>query len=99
MMKKDRIILSAALAACLVVLGLTLFDFLALHDIRREYVSPMILDKLEVTLSRELPAWTRTSGEWGIVHLSWICRFFFLALNAAVLFQCLRRLRPIQNQG
>jgi hypothetical protein len=84
-MKRIYILAGFALAASLFVLVLTLGDFLALHDIRREYVSEEILNSLGVSLSAELPTWTATSGEWAMVELSYLTRFAFLIFNLITL--------------
>jgi hypothetical protein len=73
------------LVATLVVVTLTLGDFLALHDIRNEYVSADILKSLGVNLSGDLPDWTATAGEWRLVQVSYLARAAFLILNAITL--------------
>jgi hypothetical protein len=84
-MKKIILLASFTLAASLFVLALTLGDFLALHDIRNEYVSEEILNTLSVSLSDELPDWTATAGEWTLVQFSYIARTAFLVLNIITL--------------
>lgn len=96
-MKKIIILASFTLAASLFVLALTLGDFLALHDIRNEYVSEEILNALSVSLSDELPDWTATAAEWTLVQFSYLARSAFLVLNVitlSVLIVIVRR----QNQ-
>jgi len=68
-----------------VVFILTLFDFAALHDIKKDYVSQSILHYLNISLSGDLPSWTAASGEWQVVTISYYLRFIFLVLNFAVL--------------
>ncbi len=96
-MKKERTIIGITIALCIAVFFLTLLDYLALHDIHKDYISPHALEYLEVTVSKELPDWTTTSGEWGIVNMSYISRFLFFIFNAAVLIMCLNRTRKIQT--
>jgi hypothetical protein len=84
-MKKMVILASFTLVASLFVLALTLGDFLALHDIRNEYVSEEILNTLSVDLSHELPDWTATAGEWTLVQFSYVARAAFLVLNIITL--------------
>ncbi|MFQ5943263.1 MAG: hypothetical protein ACE5JF_06900 [Anaerolineales bacterium] len=84
-MKKIWLLAGFTLTASLFVLALSLGEFLALHDIRQEYVSEEIIDSLEVSLSAELPGWTATKGEWALVQFSYVARFAFLALNGITL--------------
>jgi hypothetical protein len=76
---------------CGIVFIMTIIDFAALHDIKQDYVSQSILHDLDINLSGELPWWTSTKGEWGVVSLSLIFRFVFLIINFAVLFQYIKK--------
>jgi hypothetical protein len=96
--KKIRILTAASLGLCLVAFGLTIGDFLALHDIGNDYVSKDILSYLDVSLSKELPAWTATRGEWRLVELSWVTRMGFFLVNAVTLVLCLRALKQRRGQ-
>ena len=44
---------------------LTILDFLALHDIAKDYLSPDALKFAEITAT--IPTWTATEGEWLMV--------------------------------
>jgi len=98
-MKKIIILAGFTLAASLFVLALTLGDFLALHDIRQEYVSEEILNTLGVVLSDELPDWTATAGEWAMVQFSYLARSAFLVLNVITLSLLLVILRRQEGAG
>ena len=76
---------------CVLVFLLTVLDFAALHDIRRDYVSRFILDHLDMRLSGELPSWTGTPGEWRIVTASLSVRLIFLIPNMVVLAYVIRK--------
>ena len=94
---KTQILAVISLVLCVLVFLLTIGDFLALHDIGNDYVSKEILTYLDVSLSKELPEWTATKGEWRLVELSWIMRMGFLPVNAVTLVCCLcawRQHRP-----
>jgi len=54
---------------------LTIFDFLALHDITKDYLSREALTFVEITTT--IPAWTATKGEWLIVEFSLLARVLF----------------------
>jgi len=88
--------ITIALIVCIFAFFMTICDFLALHDIRSEYVSTHILEDLNITLSEELPDWTATKGEWGVVRVSYISRFIFFILNIGVLLMCFNRMK---NKG
>ena len=96
-MKTYYVLAGFMLIATVVVLALTLGDFMALHDIQREYVSTEVLDSLGISISDELPDWTATAGEWAMVQFSFLARSAFLILNAitlSLIFFILRRQDP-----
>lgn len=98
-MRRTRFLVSLSLGLCIVVFIFTVGDYLALHDIASDYVSKDVLQTLEVTA--ELPAWTETRGEWGMVNLSGFSRLFFLAINAVTLVFCLKAMQsvPASDKG
>ena len=83
---KSKKIAVVLIVLCVIGFLLTIADFLALHDIRNEYVSTQILEKLDITLSEELPEWTSTPGEWGIVRVSYLFRSIFFIFCIYVLY-------------
>jgi hypothetical protein len=87
--KRSAILFSLAVIGFLLVL--TVGDFLALHDIRQDYVSAEVLRTLELDLAGALPYWTGTTGEWSLVTISVIARFVLLVMNALLLFTFLRK--------
>lgn len=84
-MKAIQIGAGLMLVASILILALAVIDFLALHDIRHEYISLEIIDSLGIRLSTELPAWTATAGEWAVVQFSYVARLAFVALNIVML--------------
>jgi hypothetical protein len=82
-MKSKKIVI-VLIILCIVGFLLTIADFLALHDIMNDYVSTRALDSLDITLSDDLPTWTSTPGEWGIVRIGYLFRavFFIFCLYA-----------------
>lgn len=90
--KRNTLLLSLALMGFLLVL--TVGDFLALHDIERDYVSAEVLRMLELDLAGSLPYWTGTTGEWTMVTISLIARLLLLGINALLLFTLLRKVPP-----
>ncbi len=95
-MSKDQKLLTASLIFCIIVLLMTLIDMAAYHDIAKDYVSTSVLDSLDSTLSRDLPDWTATKGEWDLVNISWLSRILFFILNIIVLSRCLNKMK---NKG
>ena len=86
-MKKNQKIVIIVVSLCVIGFLLTIFDYLALHDIRNEYVSTRILRYLNITLSKDLPDWTSTKGEWTAVRISYFFRLFFFILCAVLLYE------------
>lgn len=66
-MKYLKTITIFVLLICILVFIFTILDFLALHDIKQDYVCQHILNKLEISLSKDLPNWTSKEGEWQTV--------------------------------
>lgn len=90
-MRKNKKIVAIIAALCVIGFLLTLCDFLALHDIKNEYVSTRVLDRLNITLSEDVPDWTATKGEWGVVRISYFFRLFFFILCAVLLYELNKR--------
>jgi hypothetical protein len=49
-----------------------------------------MIEHFELTFSRELPAWTATTGEWRIVGISLFARLIFVLFMFVVLFRVLK---------
>ncbi len=88
--KKVAVIL---MVLCVVGFLFTIADFLALHDIKNEYVSPRVLESLDITLSDDLPEWTSTQGEWQVVRISYLFRAFFFIFCVYALYWLIYRER------
>jgi hypothetical protein len=86
-MRKNTTKATIIIALCVVGFVLSFSDFLALHDIKNDYVSARILERLNITLSEDLPEWTATKGEWTIVRISYIFRLCFFILCAVLLYE------------
>lgn len=65
------------------LLLLLLFDFAALHDIQKEYISKNILEFLGIELPREIPYWTENKGEWKYLSVSMLLRFITYSIMFA----------------
>ncbi len=71
------------------IIALTFGDFLALHDISKDYLSSEMLEHFNITAS--LPEWTATEGEWQIVTISFFLRVLFLLANILLLWFLLKK--------
>ena len=80
----------ALLGINLLLLLLTLGDFLALHDIQNDYISAEILTSLGITTSATLPGWTATTGEWAVVAFSFWGRLLLLGIAIVLLWQLIK---------
>lgn len=87
MKKNNKKIINIIVVLCVIGFLLTIFDFLALHDIHNEYISTRVLKRLNITLSGDLPEWTSTKGEWDVVRISYLFRFIFFVFCVAVLYK------------
>jgi hypothetical protein len=96
-MNRLRLLTTVTLIAGLLVLVITLLDFLAMTDINRDYVSQSVLEDLNITLSRELPAWTGTRSEWKFVTFSIYSKVGFLILNSITLWLCRGRSKHLED--
>ena len=84
---------------CVIGFLFTIADFLALHDIRNEYVSTRILENLSITLSDDLPEWTATQGEWGVVRISYLFRAIFFIFGMYAMYWLLYREKKGRNMN
>ena len=91
-MKNLKILVILTMVFSVIVILMTIMDFLALHDIRQDYLSKTIIDYLGITFSKEIPDWTSTSGEWRSVNISLFSRLIFFILNIFVLYQFIKNL-------
>jgi len=96
-MKKADTLVKAAILLTIVLCVCTVADFLALHDIKNDYVSQSALQYLELETSKELPAWTNTQLEWTAVTVSYLIRSSNIVLSLFMLFGLKREIRTIQH--
>ncbi len=90
-MGKNKKILGIVIFLCVVGFLLTIADFLALHDIHHDYIGTEVIKLLDITIGEDLPAWVATKDEWGIVRVSYLFRFVFFILCAAVLIKLTKK--------
>lgn len=66
----NKKLISVLIAIIMILFILLFLDFVALHDIKKEYVSTNILGSLNVQLSETIPDWVQNSREWNYLTLS-----------------------------
>lgn len=91
-MNTIRVFVLFSLIAGLLLLGLSLLEYLALTDIRNDYVSRAVLEQFNLPAAH-LPAWSATPGEWQVVVIARLASIGFLVFNALILGLCWRALR------
>ena len=89
-MKKS---LQALLGLNLLILLLTLLDFLALHDIQNDYVNTEILESLQISISAPLPTWPATTGEWMLVAISFWGRLLLTTVSLAFIWKLIQKIK------
>ncbi|MCD6564717.1 MAG: hypothetical protein J7K53_02120 [Bacteroidales bacterium] len=97
-MKRLDTLLGWSLVICIILLFLTLGDFLALHDIRQDYVSTNILADLQVKLSKELPEWTSTKAEWFVANISFYLKSVLAILVIFTISKSIRKLKSVNEE-
>jgi hypothetical protein len=95
-MKKMDTLVKAVILLTVLLSVCTVADFLALHDVNKDYVSQAALQYLEVTTSKELPAWTGAQLEWATITVSYLLRTAVIVLSLLMLFGAKRELRKHQ---
>lgn len=81
------------------ILILTIADFLALHDIMREYVSPDIIAKIGITGGVKFPEFTQCVPEWTMASVSIYGRIALLIAAILIIVFTLRRNNPTSSAG
>jgi hypothetical protein len=96
-MNKLKSSIVMALVLCLLAFSLTFMDYLALHDIKQDYISKDMIERFKLTTTQEVPTWTDTPGEWLVVNISLVVRFFFLIFIVIVLIKSFRQMQEIKK--
>ena len=96
-MKNSKNFFMLILGFSLIVLLFTFGDFLALHDIKRDYVSPYILEDFNIPLDNNLPEWTNTKMEWGLAQVSLFIRMLLMSFNLIALTLVFKKLYITNN--
>lgn len=84
-MKRIDLLLKLSLTLAVLLGVLTVLDYLPLHDIYRDYASPIVLARLNVEISPALPDWTQAEPEWNVVSFNYLAKTGLALLNIALL--------------
>lgn len=87
-MKFEKTIIGWAYVFSLVVILLFIGNFMALSDIKHDFVNSSIMDILQQDSSKNIPEWASCKFEWGFIQISFILQFalmiiIFVALGKA----------------
>lgn len=64
----------------LALLVTMLGDYLALHDIAKDYVSLEVLEMYDIPGASTLPSWTGTPLEWQWIEIMFVARLVIIGL-------------------
>jgi hypothetical protein len=85
-MKTNATLFTKILLVLTILLSICVFfDFLALHDINRDYVSKLVMARFSPITSNTLPNWTNTTGEWSVVQISYIIKLGIIGFTFYIL--------------
>jgi hypothetical protein len=92
-MKRIDTLLKFVLLVAILLCMLTVLDYLALHDIHKDYVSQFVLNSLNVELSKPLPAWTNTELEWNIITINYLLKILMAVINIVLVVVVMKTVR------
>ena len=95
-MKTTSALTKISLGLIIVLLLCLFLDFLALHDIRNDYVSNSVIDRFSPNTLSVLPVWSGTMGEWAIVQTSFLIKLIVVVITLIVLWTLQRKIRLMQ---
>jgi len=95
-MKTTSALTKILLGLIMVLLTCLFLDFLALHDIRNDYVSNSVIDRFSPSTLSVLPEWSGTLGEWAIVQTSFLIKLIVAVITMIVLWTLQRKIRLMQ---
>lgn len=72
--------------------------YLALHDIRHDYVSRQVIQSYGGSIALNLPDWSETRLEWQVVHISELISIIYFIFSLIIFAVFLRSLRKRDNQ-
>lgn len=85
-MKTTSALTKILLGLIMVLLMCLFLDFLALHDIRNDYVSATVINRFMPATTSVLPEWTETPGEWSLIRFSFVVKLFVSGLTIPIVW-------------
>lgn len=95
-MKTTSALTKILLGLIMVLLMCLFLDFLALHDIRNDYVSNLVIEQFSPKTLSVLPVWSGTMGEWAVVQTSFLIKLIVAVIIMIVLCTLQRKIRLMQ---
>lgn len=89
--------IAVVLVAMVLVILFMAADYLALHDIRNDYVSRDVLGQLSEGVPQDLPSWSETREEWTVATVSFAARLVLTIVSALLLLRAFRMLRSARQ--
>lgn len=84
-------LLAFTLIVCIISIVGMICYFLASTDIYHDYIGTSIRERGIIDHAGQLPEYTKCSGEWAILQIDYLIRFFFMILITVVLIRLIRR--------
>jgi hypothetical protein len=78
---------------------LIVLDYLALHDIYKDFVSKAVLSSLNIALPKELPAWTNTELEWYMVTINYLLKTLLAIMNIILVVVVMKTVRKSDGKN
>ena len=92
-MKSKNSIIGWAYLLSLIVILLFLGNFLALHDIKQDYVNNTVMESLQQDSSRDIADWASCKMEWGFIQISLILQSVFMIIIFIALAKATKKLK------
>lgn len=92
-MKPKEPIIGLAFVLSIIVILLIFGDFMALHDVYRDYVSNDLLESLQIDISKELPEWTKQKMEWTFIEISLFLKSVFMVVIIVAIAKTIKKLK------
>lgn len=82
----------------LLVLGFCLLlDWAANHDILNDYASKSVINRFATDKAGAFPEWTNTTGEWMIIHFSYLTQLALAITMFVLLVKLKGKLRELKQ--
>jgi hypothetical protein len=90
-MKKQERLLNLLMVGIILLSLLVVIDYLPLHDIQQDYVSPTVISEYCPDDFRWLPTWTAAAMEWKFVTINFVLKLFLAGVNISLILALHRK--------